>query len=806
MAEKKRSVPTIDELIELPIPSDVQLAPNGEHVAYVVMQPDWKKNLYIWQLWLVKAEKDATPRQLTFAKKSSFSPRWSPDGKWLVFLSRRAGDKCTQIYRMSPFGGEAERLTDIDTSVTSISWSPDGKYIAYRTLESESDADKKREEKYGTYRIEDEDKTPHHLWTFRLSDKKSRKLTGGQDLHVTGYSWSPDSTKIAFSTRTTPDLNEWKRSRICVVELESLERTVLTSEGCYSAIWSPDGQQLAFARHGEHCANNQICIMNADGQDVRVIPTSFDENIYLYEWVAEGLYFDAHQRTMEHLFRLDVQSGEVMQLTPNDVIGFKTYDYSFSQTFERVAIIASSATAFREIGVFEVSEPQKFTKLTDFNKKVQTWSLGEREIVQWNSTDGTVIEGVLTKPTEAKADTDADEEVKTDADTNTDHNEVEKRPLLVIIHGGPASVSQPELLGIHDRRYYPIQQWIEKGALVLQPNYRGSTGYGQAFRSLNIRNLGVGDYEDVISGVDALIKRGLVDPERVVVMGWSYGGYLSAFMTTKTDRFKAVCVGAGTANRVTQYTNGDVHNMTRRYLGATPWDDPDIYRQASPITYIKSAKTPTLIQHGEYDRRVPIAGAYELYQGLRDMGVETKMVMYPGGHNPSKPRQARQIMEENLAWFNRWLWEDTPKEADNAPCYVVLASEEQSDTEGEISAIQRYKSVPVQDVYHWARRDQTQFRILSPKFGLLSAEQAISTDTQPQLKAEHVSELALRIAEQLKEQKLDNLTLYTPKAKKEPTVLIALGCLQVAAGVAGDITIKHKQIAEKGWEKEKNGE
>lgn len=798
MAEKERRVPTIDELIELPIPSDVQLAPNGEHVAYVKIKPDWKKNLYIWQLWLVKAEKDATQRQLTFAKRSSFSPRWSPDGKWLAFLSRRAGDKYTQLYRISPFGGEAERLTEIKTSVTSIAWSPDGKYIAYRTLESESDADKKREEKYGDYRIEDEDYTPHHLWTFRLSDKKSRKLTGGQNLHVTSYSWSPDSTKIAFSTRTTPDLNQWRRSRICVVELASLERTVLTPEGCYGPHWSPDGQQLAFARYREHCANNQISIMNADGQDVRVIPTSFDENIYLYEWAGDTLYFDAHQRTMEHLFRLDTQSGEVTQLTPNDVEGFKIYDYSFSSTFERVAIIASSADAYREIAVFDVNEPQNSTKLTNFNKNVKKWTLGKREVVQWSSSDGTLIEGILTKPADMSDDSEAE--------AGADNNEAKKRPLLVIIHGGPASVSQQELLGIHDRRYYPIQQWIEKGALVLQPNYRGSTGYGQAFRALNIRSFGVGDYEDVISGVDALIEKGLVDPERVVVMGWSYGGYLSAFMTTKSDRFKAVCVGAGTANRVTQYTNGDVHNMTRRYLGATPWDDPDIYRQASPITYIKNAKTPTLIQHGEYDRRVPIAGAYELYQGLRDMGVETKMVMYPGGHNPSKPRQARQIMEENLAWFNRWLWEDTPEEVENAPCYVVLASEEQSTTEGQISAIQRYEGVPVQDVYHWARRDQAQFRILSPKFGLLTAEQAINADEQPQLKAEHVSELALRLAEQLKTQKLSDITLYTRKAKKEPTVLIALGCLQVAAGVAGDVTIKHKEKSEKGWKKKKEEE
>lgn len=198
-----------------------------------------------------------------------------------------------------------------------------------------------------------------------------------------------------------------------------------------------------------------------------------------------------------------------------------------------------------------------------------------------------------------------------------------------------------------------------KGALILRPNYRGSAGYGEKFRSLNVRNLGVSDYADVISGVDSLISKGMVDPARVGSMGWSQGGYISTFITASSDRFKAVSVGAGISDWMTYYVNTDIHPFTRQYLHATPWDDPEIYRKTSPITYINKAKTPTLIQHGELDKRVPIPNAYELYQALQDRGVPVRMVVYKGfGHGITKPKQQRAVMEENYKWFSKWIWNE----------------------------------------------------------------------------------------------------------------------------------------------------
>jgi len=226
----------------------------------------------------------------------------------------------------------------------------------------------------------------------------------------------------------------------------------------------------------------------------------------------------------------------------------------------------------------------------------------------------------------------------------------------VVIHGGPTGVSRPQPYG--SASFYPIDGWLAKGALVLEPNYRGSAGYGEAFRSLNVRNLGIGDAWDVLSGIDALVAQGLVDKDRVGSMGWSQGGYISAFLTTKhADRFKALSVGAGISNWVTYYVNTDIHPFTRQYLKATPWDDPKIYADTSPMTYIKNAKAPTLIQHGDKDPRVPIPNAFELYQGLQDQKVPVELMIFRGfGHGLDKPKANRAAMQQNWDWFGKHLW------------------------------------------------------------------------------------------------------------------------------------------------------
>jgi dipeptidyl aminopeptidase/acylaminoacyl peptidase len=296
------------------------------------------------------------------------------------------------------------------------------------------------------------------------------------------------------------------------------------------------------------------------------------------------------------------------------------------------ACLRADATSIAEVFVNN-------RKVTNLNAQIAGWRNGTLEVVGWKSQDGAAVEGVLHKP----ANFDA----------------TKKYPLLVVIHGGPTGVSRAIP---YTSTTYPIDIWVPRGVLVLEPNYRGSAGYGETFRALNVRNLGLGDAWDVLSGVDSLVAKGLVDPNRVGVMGWSQGGYISAFLATHdAARFKAISVGAGISDWMTYYVNTDIHPFTRQYLKSTPWEDPEIYAKTSPITYIKGAKTPTLIQHGATDQRVPLPNAYELYQGLQDNHVPAKLIVYKGfegiGHGPSKPKSHRATMDHNLEWFDQYLFQ-----------------------------------------------------------------------------------------------------------------------------------------------------
>ena len=308
-------------------------------------------------------------------------------------------------------------------------------------------------------------------------------------------------------------------------------------------------------------------------------------------------------------------------------------DVSFTNDFKQVAIAATDATHVTEIFVSATS-PFAPRKLTDLNAQLAGFILGSEEVVSWKSQDGATVEGVLYKP--------------------AGYDPGKKYPLLVVIHGGPTGISLPVRNGAD--HYYPIQDFLAKGALVLEPNSRGSAGYGEKFRSLNVRNLGVGDMWDVMSGVDVLIARGLADPARLGAMGWSEGGYISAFLTTHTDRFKAISVGAGISDWMTYYVNTDITPFTRQYLQST-WDDPEIYAKTSPISTIKQARTPTLIQQGGNDKRVPVPDIYELYRGLQDQHVPSTLIFYTGfGHGIDKPKSNLAVLRANLDWFSHYIW------------------------------------------------------------------------------------------------------------------------------------------------------
>jgi len=628
--------PAFKDVLSLKSVGSPVISPCGKHILFTVDQPDWEKNRYDTEIWL--SQDGTAPFQLTqTTDESSDSPSWSPDGRQIAFLANRDG-KSRQIYLISPGGGEAFKLTDHKEDVNSYEWSPSGRQIAFTSTEPQSKEMKSREKQYGKFQVEDAESRMTHLWLVSVEPGKTpeaKRLTSGMDFTVDGFAWSPDGKKISFAHRPDPLINSSPKSDISLLDVDSGKLSPLvTQPGSDSGPkWSPDGQWIAFSTamgDDRYFVNGRIAKIRAGGGPITVLTSTFDEDPYLLQWTKAGLAFLGGEKSFMRLYLLDPATGKFARIGPSPE---NISDASFAADGKAVAFAGDDRTTLTEIyrTTLDSWKPEAVTKMTE---QVAGWKTGTREVIQWKSKDGTPIEGVLWKP-------DGFEPGR-------------KYPLLVIIHGGPAGTSVPVLVAAY---VYPYLQWLGKGALILEPNYRGSAGYGEKFRSLNVRNLGLGDMWDVESGVDSLIAKGAADPDRVGAMGWSQGGYISAFLATNSTKFKAISVGAGISNWVTYYVNTDIHPFTRHYLKATPWEDMSIYLKTSPITHIKEARTPTLIQHGEFDRRVPIPNAYELFQGLQDVGVPTKLIVYKEfGHGISKPKEQLAATWHNWQWFAKYIW------------------------------------------------------------------------------------------------------------------------------------------------------
>jgi len=670
------------------------ISPDARSVAYLQRETNWKENEFVWQLWRVDVGSGKAV-QLTRGKKSVASAAWSPDGRWLAFVTEReanviepyaavekdaaakedgksatsaAKPAAKQIWVIAPDGGEAWPLTKSETDVDEFQWTKDGKWIVFTAAEPPNKAGKARKERYSSYDVVEKDYEQHQLWGVdadaaikTLQPQSAMQLTSDPALTIKSFAISGQSDRVAFSAGHNPLLAFNMDEDIYLMDLP---RAAGVSPGAVTKIvalpgpdrvpmFSLDGRQLAFVTSlGQpkfFYANTHIALVDiatvvkkpaTTAADVRDLTQNFDEDPDALGWVPGGLYFAATQKMTAKLFRLDGSSWQIQPVSTDDHLIID--EASVTPDGAAIAFTADDATHLTEL---YISSAKSFApkKLTDQTAQVSAWKLGSVEVVSWKSKDGAVIEGVLHKP--------------------ADYDPKRKYPLLVKIHGGPTGVSQPRFLP--NDYAYPVQAFLEKGALVLEPNYRGSAGYGAKFRALNVRNLGVGDMWDVMSGVDFLIAKGMVDPNKLGAMGWSQGGYISAFLTTHTDRFKAISVGAGISDWTTYYVSTDITPFTPQYLGATPWDDPQIYAKTSPITTIRQAKTPTLIQHGSADHRVPVPDAFELYRGLLDQHVDARLILYTGfGHGIDKPKSALALVQANLDWFSHYVWnEPIPKDS-----------------------------------------------------------------------------------------------------------------------------------------------
>lgn len=647
-------VPTIDQSLEMYSVNSPRISPDGKRVVYEQTRTNWEANAFETDLWIADVA-TGERHQLTMTGHSSNPAEWSPDGKWIAFVTDRPGvlpkspEGKRQLWVMPADGGEGQQLTKMDEGVGGFQWSPDSARIAFSAEAPEPKAMKDRKESFGDYHVIHADYRMVHLWLVDLPrpDRAGRlsavgepkELTKEDTFSVEEFSYSPDGTGIAFSAARDPDLISAFSKDIYVVKVAdgAVKKIVDTPGPDGNPEWSPDGKQIAYVTSNGskyfYYTNQKIAVVDSNGGTPRVVSDGFDEDPQLLKWAPEGIYFSGLEKMSSSLYRLDPATKNLKKIPmPGSEIAAQ---FTFSKDFSQVAYRGAGANRYTEIYAGRLAEGSP-SQLTEAGAQETEFTLATREVVRWKSSDGAEIEGVLYKP--------------------ADFTPTRKYPLLVVIHGGPTGIDMPV---VNPDRYYPVERFVARGALVLRPNYRGSAGYGEKFRSLNVRNLGVGDYADVISGVDSLIAQGYVDKDRVGSMGWSEGGYISAFITTSSNRFKAVSVGAGISDWTTYYVNTDITPFTRQYLHATPWEDPEIYKVTSPISYIAKARTPTLIQQGSVDRRVPVPDSFELRQALEDHDVPVKMVLYEGfGHPINKPKQQRAVMEENENWFGHYIWGD----------------------------------------------------------------------------------------------------------------------------------------------------
>ena len=624
-----------EDILAIKQVTDAQISPDGKWVAYVVTSADLKDNAFDADVWMVPAA-GGEPLRLTTAKKSDAQPRWSPDGRTLAFVSSRRDT--AQVYLISPFGGEALQLTESKTPVTSFRWSPDGKRIAFVAQQQPTSEEEQRKKDKDDAIVVDQDFKFSRIWVIDVDTRKARELVRSE-FSANDPQWSPDGRRLAFTVVPTPKADDASLADIWIVEVDAdsaQPRKLLENGGPDLAPrWSPDGRAIAFLTRPASAGllgHTRLAIMSPDGVAHRLVAPDFLYQAGSPTWSADSrtLFFTAQVRTRSQLFAVPVSGGLPTQLSDvSGVIG----SWSMPRTGTVVAFTSSSTQAPADVYVARDARRFAPVKLTDHNPQIRELALGAAEVVRWKSTDGMELDGIVYHP--------------------VGFERGRRYPTVVQVHGGPAGVWSESFPGTWGSFAHV---WANRGWVVLQPNPRGSSGYGEKFLLANVRDWGGGDYRDIQSGIDHLVAQGIADTTKLAQTGWSYGGYMTAWTITQTDRFKAAMVGAGLTNMFSMYSTNDLQRTLEGYFGAEPWNDVDIYQKASAMTFIKRAKTPTLILHGQADLRVPIGQAQELYMGLRKNNVPAELVIFPREpHGLQEPRHQLDKMRREYAWLAKYV-------------------------------------------------------------------------------------------------------------------------------------------------------
>ncbi|MGH3861360.1 prolyl oligopeptidase family serine peptidase, partial [Actinokineospora sp.] len=644
---------TIDDVLAMRTVSDPQVSPDGRWVAYVVSDLNHDGTEYNTDIWLVSTE-GGEARRLTNSPVADESPRWSPDGRTIAFLSDRprpgakteetkpatsSDEAKRQAWLIRPDGGEASVLSDSKGGVSAIEWSRNGKLLGYLAREPKSEERKKKE------KDKDDAWTPsslypwNRLWTMDVATRKATQLTSGE-MHVTGFSLSPDGKQAVFAGQPTPLIPDQFNSDLYLIPTAGGRATPLVQRKGIdnSPAWSPDGKRIAFiSQDGKTTAwysNNYLCVVSPSGGPTRNLSQYFDERVQGFGgelvWTPDGesVTFQSNARTAQHLYRASTTTITVQALTSGpEVNSALSYD---SQG--RIAVfLREDGEHPREVVRVRLPDGEPEV-ITDTNPKARELLPFRKELVAWKGADGWAIEGLVIYP--------------------PGHRAGQKVPLVLNVHGGPAGTHSNTFSA--GSRIYPWPLFAQKGYAILLPNPRGSGGYGGEFRAANVRDWGGKDYEDIMAGVDALIERGVADRNRLAVCGWSYGGFMTSTVVTKTDRFRAAVVGAGVTDLISMAGTCDIPEFNRDYFGSWPWEDPRVYMDHSAVLHAGNVRTPTLVVHGEKDDRVPPSQGWEFYTALRKVGVPTDLLLLPRQpHGPREPKLQRTVAEWTLDWINR---------------------------------------------------------------------------------------------------------------------------------------------------------
>ena len=646
---------TIDDLMKLRAIVDVQLAPDGQRVAYVVSTPNLPKNEHEAALYVVPAGGGASTRlgeTVRIFNMPTPRPqlRWSPDGAVVSLLGLVAGRP--EVFGIPVSGGTPQQLTKAPEGVFGFEWSPDGKSLAFITRDPMSaDEERQRQDKSFVIHADAPDRATRLVVQRADTPSVLRLLTPSTE-YVDALSWSPDGREIAYSAAPRTGFTAAYDARVYAVALaDGTRRTIVDRPGMNTRPrFSPDGRLIAFiSTNGvtDVMATRSLTVVAAHPHAPALRTFILDEawvNEYVWAPDSRSIYLQANDGTFgraEHMFeqpvvRLSVADGRAERLGSGPTVAFSI---GVSSDGRRAAYKSVDARAMGDVVVMDVASGRA-TKITDVNPELRELALGELKPVKWRSFDGMEIWGLLLTPTGLPAGGHL--------------------PTLVYVHGGPGGGFTyglfPQFMHIVPQvDPYPTAAMAGSGFAVLFPMPRGGAGYGEAGQRMIVNAWGEADYKDIMAGVDKLVADGVADPDRLGVMGASYGGFMTNWIVTQTGRFKAASAGASLSDLSDTFYLSEGGEFMIGYF-KRPWENRESYTAHSPLTFADRVTTPLLIQHGDADPRVPIAGAWKFYRTLKAMGKTVELDIYPrGGHVLREPMQQREQMRRNLEWFTKWI-------------------------------------------------------------------------------------------------------------------------------------------------------